>query len=94
MAEVKKEKPRYYAASGKLYDAGVEISDKEAAKILSGNAERRLKNAAATKTAQEDKSDMGKMMAKVNQYANEVFDREDAELNSALASRKAPSVKK
>ena len=39
-AAAKPRQPRYYEKSGKLYDAGVEISDPQAEGILRRNAAR------------------------------------------------------
>ena len=91
MAEktAKPKTPRYYEKAGKLYDAGVEISDVEAENILKRNAARRVKN--ESEAARGEKADpmLGTMMRKMQALANEGFDSDEAELRPLLEKRKA-----
>ena len=91
MAEktAKPKTPRYYEKAGKLYDAGVEISDIEAENILKRNVSRRAKNESEAAKAEKDDPMLGTMMRKMQALANEGFDSDEAELRPLLEKRKA-----
>ena len=81
--------PRYYEKAGKLYDAGVEISDTEAENILKRNSARRLKNESEALRAEKDDPMLGTMVRKMQELAAEGFDSDEAELRPLLDKRKA-----
>ena len=87
--EIRAKNPRYYEKSGKLYDAGVEISDPQAEGILRRNAARRIKNEKEAALAEKQDPMLGTMMRKMQAIANEGFDADEAELRPLLDKRKA-----
>lgn len=83
------DKPRYYEKGGKLYDAGVEISEKEADSILERNAVRRAKNAASVKAGTAEDAEKGAVMSKFSDLANKGFDDDEKQLRPILERRRA-----
>lgn len=79
MAEKKAEQPRYYHKDGKLYDAGVELSEGEAKRMLT---EYPKKIEANSKTA----ADFAPAAA-VSKFANDTLQKDMREIQQALVDR-------
>lgn len=73
------EKPRYYHKGGKLYDAGVELSEGEAHRMLAEYPKKIAKNAETAKNFAP--------AAKVSEFANATLEKDMSQIRQALADR-------